>query len=1694
MSRSARFAELLVNVFCSILLCLFAPTVAAPQETSQSSSGQPAEFEAVDPEIRILLDEARAVCGPFDVNDRIERAQKALQIADSRGLINDRALARAILASAYIGQGEIELAFTTFRDALQDAIDSKNQVLEADILISLAAEAQVKGNILQSIDLISRAENISEKTASFYEKARALGDLGKMKLLLGKTDEAAISIDEALRIDKLNGYRFEALHLVYRGYYLGLAGKVDQAIDSLIQARTKAVTSKDPYSFIMAENAYAFGLVKKGRPDEAIVELSLLQQGNVQKFVHSDLENACLGPALASPMLHLTLLEGLTNVYEATNQKEKELEIWQDAYSFSGGHGILAGEAEAAHKVADLDNQLKKTDDALKYYAVAADLYRRLQNEPLLAQVEISQSQLLMQAGRGKEALLLQQEVASYAKRHGLRGQEFLAYGVLAETYQPDGELEHARDALEKALSLVRPGPFDDELDNRFVLEDYLRLGDVYRALKIPTRELVAIDKAFVVAVHLKDEKVQQNLVAYLDQRLKDLGIRELVIQRQKEGHFAESLLYACVLYMRDGDPKPGEDNSNWNRILTLPFQMAQGPEGAKALTEVLDEVDSFLGSPKVAMIDALSRYYIIFANDPVLAEKYALRSEEIVNGFTGNVTPLKAETACVLAIAYSREFKTVLAKSKLIECSKFANEANDGQSLAFAAAANALVHTGTGDPASATETLEHLLAKVPDNPELHVELAMSLANSKFYEKAASQLELAVSKLTSEGDKKTAAGDYVRVAIVLSSDNSPKAQELQLQYLKFGQRIYHDLNAQAEEAGTLNALGEYYIKVSDVKAAIEQINKAYDLALRANRADLAAQAMSDLGNAYQAQKHFSEARDFHKKAAAAYHELRNPGLEAFCLQNLARDYAALNETDERLTALLEAKRAAASAPALSQYFANVFLGGFYREQGQFEKSLAIYHELIGITEQSGDVEHSAYTHLAIAELDGLIGGWEDAESESKVALGLFAQLGSKDGQAASWAVLTGIYSDRTSSLKDFDKARECYAKAQEFGYGENLQLDLMEVYLQNGNYAEGEKIASASIRRCVKDADPDCQAHGLLSLSEIERLRGDIRAARTSLNQARPLASKSQEIYLHGRLLYTEARQLASERKLDEALASYKELIALIEGVKGKLDAREQRSLSENYDYIYDELVSLLYSMSKRDSQAQLKFASESLEYAEVNKARQFAESWGRTFVNQMQRLLPASVQEAERSLFSRRDRILGDLSVSAASGETLTKHQKESSEAELVAAQKDIASFLQKLRTKSPQYAAVAYPEAIQVSVLPLRKDETFVEFKMTDDSTFVWIVQNQSGTGNEIASFYRIPLPRSWFRDRVSLLRNALNSRHPEAADWKISEELFSALFPGEASRIVEESHELIFVPDDVLFTLPFEVFSPTASKRDFVFLSKPTTYYPSAVSFRLARAATHEANWQEGFLGIADPITSREDERFEDAQATSFTRVQSSQSASPTGDDKLASTPNQDRMKARGFSFERLPGTAVEVQDIAALLRKANEKVELRIGIDATKNELLDTDLSKFRFLHFATHGVLPVDTDVSEPALVLSVDGISPSHMFLSLSEILRLKLRAESVVLSACNTGSGTISRAEGVMSLGRAFLAAGSSSVTVSLWQVSDESTAALMEQYYRGLLAGKKKNVALAEARQTLFASSYKDPFYWAPFILIGE
>jgi len=173
-----------------VVACLSA-SIAAPQQKSATGISTSPELEYQDPEIRALLAPNEGGCVQRNVATAVDNAERAILIADSRKLIHDRALIESALAVALVGQGKIDAAFKTFQQALQDAIDSRNEVLQADTLISLASQAQMKGNTSQAMSLVERALNIAERNSSLYERARALGELGRLNLLAGKTDEAA---------------------------------------------------------------------------------------------------------------------------------------------------------------------------------------------------------------------------------------------------------------------------------------------------------------------------------------------------------------------------------------------------------------------------------------------------------------------------------------------------------------------------------------------------------------------------------------------------------------------------------------------------------------------------------------------------------------------------------------------------------------------------------------------------------------------------------------------------------------------------------------------------------------------------------------------------------------------------------------------------------------------------------------------------------------------------------------------------------------------------------------------------------------------------------------------------------------------------------------------------------------------------------------------------------------------------------------------------------------------------------------------------------------------------------------------------------------------------------------------------------------------------------------------------------------
>jgi CHAT domain-containing protein len=209
---------------------------------------------------------------------------------------------------------------------------------------------------------------------------------------------------------------------------------------------------------------------------------------------------------------------------------------------------------------------------------------------------------------------------------------------------------------------------------------------------------------------------------------------------------------------------------------------------------------------------------------------------------------------------------------------------------------------------------------------------------------------------------------------------------------------------------------------------------------------------------------------------------------------------------------------------------------------------------------------------------------------------------------------------------------------------------------------------------------------------------------------------------------------------------------------------------------------------------------------------------------------------------------------------------------------------------------------------------------------------------------------------------------------------------------------------------------------------------------------------------------------------------------------GADRLMSAVSTTAKGARGQNLRPLPGARREVKEIAKIIGGPSQ---VYFGSQATETLFKKADLSRYSYVHLATHGVLLSAGGKSQrqPAIVFSLYGDSQNDGFLELGEVFGLKLNSDLVVLSSCLASDGNYSgEAMGLMGLSRAFLFAGTDSVILSLWPVNDESTAKLFIEMYRNLNDGSKSE-ALRKAKLSLLKNvATSHPYYWAPFILMGN
>ena len=253
------------------------------------------------------------------------------------------------------------------------------------------------------------------------------------------------------------------------------------------------------------------------------------------------------------------------------------------------------------------------------------------------------------------------------------------------------------------------------------------------------------------------------------------------------------------------------------------------------------------------------------------------------------------------------------------------------------------------------------------------------------------------------------------------------------------------------------------------------------------------------------------------------------------------------------------------------------------------------------------------------------------------------------------------------------------------------------------------------------------------------------------------------------------------------------------------------------------------------------------------------------------------------------------------------------------------------------------------------------------------------------------------------------------------------------------------------------------------------------PSASTLGILRKETQGRKPAQKLLAmLADPVFSVNDERLKNVVSKNITPL----------------APDLERSaRESGVLFDRLPYTQTEAQQILSLI-PVNQRLQ-ESGFSANKKTSTSGQLGQYRFIHFATHGLLNSQNPQLSGLVLSLVDSSGKStNGFLRLYDIFNLNLPAELVVLSACQTGLGKEIKGEGVIGLTRGFMYAGATRVLVSLWSVDDQATSVLMVNFYQGMLKNKLSPAeALRQAQIALQKNpDWSSPYYWAAFTLQGE
>jgi CHAT domain-containing protein len=447
------------------------------------------------------------------------------------------------------------------------------------------------------------------------------------------------------------------------------------------------------------------------------------------------------------------------------------------------------------------------------------------------------------------------------------------------------------------------------------------------------------------------------------------------------------------------------------------------------------------------------------------------------------------------------------------------------------------------------------------------------------------------------------------------------------------------------------------------------------------------------------------------------------------------------------------------------------------------------------------------------------------------------------------------------------------------------------------------------------------------------------------------------------------------------------------------------------------------------------------------------------------------------------------------------TPEQADAAAKEIDAITDGYAEVQAQIRARSPRYAALTQPQPLgltEIQQQALDEDTLLLEYALGEKRSYLWLVSQRS------IDSYELP-PRAEIESATRRVYELLTVRPkrgtPPDPQFIAQAKALSGMLLGPAAAQLG-AKRLVVVAPGALSYLPFAALpAPEDKKRpvgDYepLIVKHEVVSIPSASVLSIIRRETAgRQRAAKSVAVLADPIFEEDDPRLDEAKNGNSSGKQPATRGADAELSELARAIRTMNFPDASAGFTRLPFSRYEAEGVFALTPKGTglKATDFNASRDLAKSR----ELSQYRIVHFATHGLLNSERpELSGLVLSLIDREGKPQDGFLRLHEIYNLQLNADLVALSACETGLGKEIKGEGLIGLTRGFMYAGAPRVVASLWNVDDLATAELMKLFYQRMLKdGQPAGAALRAAQLELSRQKrWASPYYWAGFVLHGE